>query len=349
MRALAAAGAHVTLFCYGSGEGEPPEGLEIVRVPRRLSPRSLRAGPGLGKPLADAALAQRLAAAPERFDAVIAHNGEAALTALTVRVLLRAPVVYVAHTLLGNELDAYVPAPLAGLTLRFGDLVDRGIAARSDAVIALSADAARRLSRFAGGPVEVIPPGLAPQPAPTDTEIEAACAAAEVERGGFILYTGNVDRYQDLELLEAAARLAPEVRVLIATHGAERFESDAVRCIRTSPGDARALTWGCRAAIAPRTRAGGFPVKLLNYMEAGRAIVARENVADTLVHGRSAWLLAPDALPGETAAALRNLSGDARLAARLGAEARKVLETQHDWPTLARRTLELARSVARQD
>ena len=65
VRALAAAGARVTLFCYGSGEGEPPEGLEIVRVPRRLSPRSLRAGPGLGKPLADAALAQRLRIIPK--------------------------------------------------------------------------------------------------------------------------------------------------------------------------------------------------------------------------------------------------------------------------------------------
>ncbi len=344
-RALVEAGARVTLFCYGSGDGKPAEDLEIVRVPRVLSPRSLRAGPGLGKPLADAALAQRLVAAPGRFDAVLAHNSEAALTALLVRGVLRAPVVYVAHTLLGNELDAYLPASLRVLMRRFGDAVDRGVAARSNAVIALCADAARRLGRFAGGPVELIPPGLEPRPAPTDTEIETACARAGVERDGFVLYTGNVDRYQNLAALAEAARLAPGLRVVIATHAAARFESDAIHCLQMTPEEARALTHACRVAVAPRARAGGFPVKLLNYMEAGRAIVARESIADTLVHGRSAWLLPPDAQPGELAAALQSLSSDAGLATRLGAGARETLDSRHDWPRLARRTLELAASV----
>ena len=32
-QALAAAGADVTLFCYGHGSGEEPPGLRIVRIP----------------------------------------------------------------------------------------------------------------------------------------------------------------------------------------------------------------------------------------------------------------------------------------------------------------------------
>lgn len=336
----------MTLFCYGSGEGDAEADLEIVRIPKVLSPRSLRAGPSPGKALADVALAQRLVTAAGRFDAVIAHNGEGALTALLVRGALRAPVVYVAHTLLGNELDAYAPSPMRGLARRFGDVVDRGVAARSDAVIALCADAARRLGRFANGPVEVIPPGLDPAPPPDDAEIEAACARAGVERDAFVLYTGNVDRYQDLDTLEQAARQAPELTILVATHGARRFESSAIRCLQTSPAEARALTHACRVAVSPRARAGGFPVKLLNYMEASRAIVAREGVADTLVHGRSAWLLRRDAPVGELAAALRHVSDDAGLAARLGAGARASLEQHHDWSGIARRTLELVDSLA---
>jgi glycosyltransferase involved in cell wall biosynthesis len=335
----------VTLFCYGSGEGDAAEDVEIVRIPKALSPRSLRAGPSPGKPLADVALAQRLATAPGRFDAVIAHNGEGALTALLVRGVLRAPVVYVAHTLLGNELDAYAPAPIGGLARRFGDAVDRGVAARADAVIALCADAARRLGRFAKGPVEVIPPGLDPMPPPDAAEIDAACARAGVERDAFVLYAGNVDRYQDLEALEQAARRAPELRVLLATHGSERFASSTIRCLQTSPAEARALIHACRVAVSPRARAGGFPVKLLNYMEASRAIVAREGVADTLVHGRSAWLLRRDAPAGELAAALQHVSEDAALAARLGAGARAALEKHHDGSRLARRTLELVDSL----
>lgn len=338
----------MTLFCYGNGSGEPPPDLEIVATPRRLSPRTLRAGPSPGKPLADAMLAQRLVATSGRsgsFDAVLAHNGEAALTALLVRPLLRSPVVYVAHTLLRNELDAYVPRPLAGVTRRFGDAVDRGVAARANGVIALCMDAARSLGRYAGGPVEVIPPGLDPRAAPSDEEIAAACLRAGVERDAFVLYTGNVDRYQDLDALVEAARLAPELPIVVATHGERSLPGDSVRCVRTTPDEARALTHACRVAVAPRARAGGFPVKLLNYMEAGRAIVARHGIADTLVHGRSAWLIRLEAPASELATALRMLTADADLAARLGAGARRALETRHDWPSLARRTLDFVASL----
>ena len=41
-RALAETGAHVTLFCYASGEGATPPGTRTVRAPRQLSPRALR-------------------------------------------------------------------------------------------------------------------------------------------------------------------------------------------------------------------------------------------------------------------------------------------------------------------
>jgi glycosyltransferase involved in cell wall biosynthesis len=194
--------------------------------------------------------------------------------------------------------------------------------------------------------VEVIPPGLDPAPPPADAAIEAACGRAGVDRDAFVLYTGNLDPYQDLDALAQAARQAPELRIVIATHGAERFASDAIECLETTPAEARALTHACRVAVAPRSRAGGFPVKLLNYMEASRAIVAREGISDTLVHGRSAWLLPRDAPVGELAAALQHVSGDARLAARLGAGARAALERHHHWSAIARRTLALADSLA---
>lgn len=340
-RALGAAGADVTLFCYGRGDGEDPEGLKIERIPAALSPRTLRTGPSPGKPVADLALARLLASAEGRFDAVLAHNGEAALAALLVRRKLGAPVIYVAHTLLANELDAYAPRAFGGLARGFGDIVDRGVAARVDAVIALSANGAQRLGQFAGGPVEVIPPGLDPAPAPEAGAVAAACSRAGVEPGRFVLYSGNLDRYQDLDLLAEAAERVPGIPIVIATHGTARFERSGIRCMRTGAEEARALTYGCGVAVLPRTRAGGFPVKLLNYMEAGRAIVAREGIADGLVHGRSAWLLPGDAPPAELAAAFRTLLAEPDQAAALGDAARATLEQRHAWPALARRTLDL--------
>jgi glycosyltransferase involved in cell wall biosynthesis len=99
--------------------------------------------------------------------------------------------------------------------------------------------------------------------------------------------------------------------------------------------------------VLPRRRPGGFPIKLLNYMEAARPIVAHREVAFGLEHGVSAWLLAPDAGPDALAAALRALAADPALAARLGAGARANLAARHMWPALARRTLELVAEASR--
>jgi len=105
------------------------------------------------------------------------------------------------------------------------------------------------------------------------------------------------------------------------------------------------LGFGAVAALLPRRAAGGFPVKLLNYMEAGRAIVARAAVADPLAHGRSAWLLRDDAPPRHWAEAIAALRADAPLAARLGAAARRTLEREHQPAAVAARALDLVEGV----
>lgn len=346
-----AAGAEVTLFCYGAGEGAASPDIDLVRVPRRLSPLALRSGPSAAKPLADAALAARFAAEARRrrFQVALAHNVEAALAALLARPLTGVPVVYVAHTLLGLELDAYVGRGLGGAARRLGRALDAALASRADAVLALSDAAAGRLASSARGPVALVPPGLDPRPPPAAEDVARCCARAGVEPGRFALYTGNVDRYQDLDTLAAAARLLPDLPVVVATHGARVPREPGLRCLRVRPDEARALTWACAVAVLPRRRAGGFPIKLLNYMEAGRAIVVRPALAAGLEHGASAWLLAADAGAPELAHALRQLAAEPACAARLGRGARARLESRHAWPGLAAQTLDLARKLRRQE
>jgi glycosyltransferase involved in cell wall biosynthesis len=337
----------VTLFCYGSGEGAVPDDIDVVRVPGFLSARALRAGPSAGKPVADASLAARFVATARarRFDVALAHNAEAALAALLVRPLTRVPVVYVAHTLLGNELDAYFPSGIAQLTRRFGDSLDTALAGRADGVLALCSAAATRLRADARGPLTMLPPGLDPGPPPAAESVERICFRCGVEPGHFALYTGNVDGYQDLQLLGAAARLLPGLPIVVATHGAQVTDDAVLRCVRTVPAEARALTFACAVAVLPRGRAGGFPIKLLNYMEAGRAIVARSGLVDGLEHEVSAWLVPSDAGPSELASALESLTGDPERAAKLGRGARALLELRHGWAQLAKQTLEFCEQV----
>ena len=343
-RALQAAGVRVTLVCYGRGAGAMPADLALVRAP--FAPRKLASGPSPAKPLADLALAASLLVAHRRtpFDAVLAHNSEAALASLLVRPLLQRPVAYVAHTILVHELATYAPPRFAPALRWLGARIDRHIACRADAVIALARSGERDLSQHARGPVLRIPPGLAMRLAPTPEAIAAACGRHGLEAGGYALYAGNLDGYQDLAVLAAAAReiAAP---VVVATHGV----GTAAAPLRTvhvhDAEEVRALTFGAGVTLLARCAAGGFPIKLLNYMEASRAIVARASVADTLTHEHSAWLVADDAKPAAWSAAVNALLADPARAAQLGAEARRTLEREHDPIVLARDLLALLASL----
>lgn len=340
-RSLAKAGARVTLVCYGRGEGEPPRDLALVRA--RLAPRKLLSGPSLGKPLADASLAAALVRAHRRdaFDAVLAHNAEAALAALAARPWLCRPVVYVAHTVLAHELATYAAprwsAPLSALGAR----IDGFVARRADAVVALSRAAEAELGAHARR-IARIPPALAPSPAPTADAVAEVCHRHALVPGSFALYAGNLDGYQELDLLSAAAVIA-KTPIVVATHGGGHAPAPLVTIRVRDAHEARLLTHGAAVTLLARRAAGGLPIKLLNYMEASRAIVAYASIADPLVDGESGRLLADDATTAEWAHAVDALAADPAHAARLGAAARRTLEREHDPATIAARLLALLR------
>lgn len=347
--ALRDAGAEVCVVCYGAGEGET-RGLELVRIGGALSPRGFRSGPRLAKPLADAALVRRLLRLQrERApDAVLAHNAEAALVALAARALGGAPVVYVAHTLCEEELSAYAPARLRRGIDPLGRALDRAIARRADAVVALGDFAAARLAPHARGPLAVIPPGIEPQPPPGEREIEAACARHGLPREGFALYAGNLDAYQEPELLvRVAERIAPDPLVAL-THAPPTRDPSPLRVVRVGEGEWRPLLRGAGVALATRARRGGFPIKLLNYMQAGRAIVVRAGQVDGLVHDESAWLVPERAGADEFARATRTLLRDPARREALGRAAAERARRAHAWPDLAARTLELLEHLGKE-
>jgi glycosyltransferase involved in cell wall biosynthesis len=322
MAALRAAGAAVEAFSFGAGGAR---GLDW----RKLA--------------ADRALAARLAAAQrtQGFDAVLAHNAEAALLALALRARLRLPALYVVHTLWAEEAGAWAPLPGSAL---LGAALDRALARAADGVLALTETARRALAPFARGPLVCVPPGHAPEPAPAPADVAAACARHGLAPEGYAVYAGNLDRYQELAALDAAAARGPGLPLVAVTHDARPAHFRHLRVIRAASVDeARQLTHGAAVALLPRRLAGGFPIKLLHYMAAGRSILLRERLAGALVHGESAWLLPDDAHPYAWAAALRRLAADRPLRERLGAGARRTLAAAHAWPPLAERTLALVR------
>lgn len=331
-RALDAVGAEAYLYCYGVGDGRSLPGVRPRRIAAGCSPGRMRAGFDWRKPKADGALLERLVrdARREPFDAVLAHNAEAALIALAARPLVGLPVVYVAHTLWEEELGSYLPRTATSGAGAAGFCLDALLAQSSDAVMTLSRHATAALAPFARGPLQRVPPPLRRTPVPGAEKVASICKRHGLEPGSYAVYAGNLDRYQNLALLDRAAARASRVPVVAVTHDPRGTPLHNIRkCVVGDPEDARCLIHGARLAVLPRRRAGGFPIKLLHYMEAERPILAHASVADTLEHGTSGWLLPQSAGPDLWAAAMCRLFDDHPLGWTLGAGAAQVLIKHH--------------------
>jgi glycosyltransferase involved in cell wall biosynthesis len=358
-RALTRAGFEVSLFTYGRGIGTPPADLERVASPRWLSPSSMRSGPSLAKLPADAGLLIGvLAAHRERpFDVSFAHNAEAAAVALAARAITHTPVIYVAHTIMRYELASYASGRWDRVLCKIGTRIDRFVAERVDGIIALCEDARSHLAPHAAGPFEIIPPGLDPQASPSASNVAEACARHALRPGRYTLYCGNLDGYQDLHLLADAAREVAKagdrqrLEIVVATHDASRIPReirgiDNLACTEVDAFDEmRCLIAGAQSVVLTRRRPGGFPIKLLNYMEAAKPIVAYEGVAPGFEHLRNAWLLSANAGGKELASALRALAQREDLRADLGRGARQLLEDAHPWARLAQKTRVFAEAI----
>ncbi len=267
-RALAAAGHALTLVCYGHGDGPTDPGLRVVRTPRVPGYRRLRSGPDLVKPALALALARRIAAEPA--DIVLAHHVEALAAALVARRWTRVPVVWVNHTLLAEELGSYAPA-LSEAVDHLGGWVDRGLARHADGIVTLS-DRAAAWFRATGHPrVHVLPPAIDPG---DFADVSPAETPART-----LVYAGNPDRYQDLDVIVAAMRHLPDVHLRWVSHAPSAGVGVGEWIQVSGWAAARNLLAGAAVAAVPRMRCGGVPMKLLNALALGVPTVVAEGSA----------------------------------------------------------------------
>jgi len=320
-RAFVAAGHAAHLITYAHGVGEDSSGLPLHRGTALPWATRTKAGPSLAKPLLDLLLLRtvRQVVRRERLDVIFAHNAEALLVALAARAC---PVIYHAHNTLGDELPHYFGG--ARWAAQVGRIFDRNFPKRAHGVLVPHARLAEDLiaSGCAAERVAVLAP-------PVWCE-EFTCARASAAEPT-VLYTGNLDPYQNLGLLHAAMAQVkaqiPEARLCIAT--AEPSAPGADEHWPTPDFSAlRAVLARDVVFAVPRTSWSGYPVKLLNAMAAGLPIVACAGAAHGLVHEETA-LIVPNDDAQAFGDALIRLLRDPALRARLGASARHAAETQH--------------------
>src|SRR5439155_7138630 len=246
------------------------------------------------------------------------------------------PLVYHGHSALAEELPLYFTSRrVRRLAAQLGRLLDAQVPRRADFCIAVTDELGALLRR--GG---VTPAGLACI-GPTGTPNDLGPPPRAGGDGGLVCYAGKLDGYQNLGfLLRAFARVrarVPGARLVLVTHADGRAAARLVEHARGvevihagSYDEVRARLAAAAIAVCPRAERSGFPMKLLNYMAAGKAIVASAGSAKGLQDGCTGRVV-PDDDEGAFADAIVALLGNRHERERLGRAARRAVESREAW------------------
>jgi glycosyltransferase involved in cell wall biosynthesis len=336
IRGLAMLGHTVELVTYPFGESPSIRGLTIHRAPRPPMVRDVAIGPSVAKAILDVPLfrlASRLAHAGT-FDFIHTHE-EAGWLGARLRRSIGLPHLYDMHSSLPQQLLNFGKfQSAASLLERLESYTLNG----SDGVIAICQDLADH-AKASGytGPLAMIENTLDFPVHPVSDEVLASLRARlDLGNGPVVVYTGTLEPYQGMDLLLNAATTVlqqlPATRFVIV--GGTEAQVTGLRDHATRNGVANAFRWVppvppdevprylqlADVLVTPRRRGTNTPLKIYQYLRAGRPIVATSIRAHTQVlDGTLAELVAPE--PGTLAAGLVRVLSDAPHARRLAESA----------------------------
>jgi glycosyltransferase involved in cell wall biosynthesis len=256
-----------------------------------------------------------------------------------------------------------------------GDGIDRWIARRIDGWISLTHSSDRVMRQVSHAPGAIIPPPI-PDPELAFEPLNPAEVALRyaLEPGHFFLYSGNLDAYQELDILAAAAvelagRTDSPPKIVIASHPIGQPASSPIRvehphCGKHDPLAGQAVGWtesmpgiefrvlesasemqallsAARASLVTRRARGGFPIKVVNSLAIGTPIIAFHEQEWGLTHERNSLICASDQPDVALADAIERLASDEILARRLAVGARALYLERHRPEVVAAETLSL--------
>jgi glycosyltransferase involved in cell wall biosynthesis len=346
LQALGELGRSVDLVTFPVGADIAIPGLRIFRSGNPLGFNSVPVGLSLRKVILDLpltiALERRLAR--ERYDCVHAVE-ESAFPAAILARRYRVPLLYDMQSSLAEQLTRLAPlaVPPARAAL---SAMERWLLRRSSLVVT-SAGLAERVRRTVPGtPVrEWHFPSAPADSSPADVR-RLRERLGLLRPGPVVLYSGTFESYQGLPELIAAIPLV-RARVPDATFvfvGADKanglftqgaapslIASGALRVIDRQPrAEMAAFLALADVLVSPRAYGGNLPLKIFDYLAAGRPIVATDIPTHrTVLAEDRAVLVAPrtDSIAEGIAAVL----DDPARAERLAAAARNYARTHFGW------------------
>ncbi len=339
---MAGLGHEVHVATYHLGQKDPLLSFQTHRIANVKFYDKVTPGPTYLKVMViDFLLALKILGLLRRykFDIIHAHHYEGLLATLPARVLTRIPVVFDSHTLLEGELPFYDLHLGRNLKRNVGLWLDRNMPRLAHHVIAVSESICKWYIEQAKLPpqkLSLIPNGV---------EVEHfSRAQGDGGHAGIILgFSGNSAEYQGVEhMLRALHQLSlRNDNLSLRLYSSDDFSAYDVlieklgirHLIEIIPTDFVSLPEHLAEAdilLNPRWGGDGYPLKLLNYMAAGKAIVSFRGTAHDLKHMETGWVVEkPD--PVEFANGIQYLIEHPELRQKLGQNARKYVETHFTW------------------
>jgi glycosyltransferase involved in cell wall biosynthesis len=357
IRALTDLGHEVDLVTYPFGQDVTMPGLRLHRSLRPPFVRRAKIGPSWAKVPLDALLALKAlhVALKWRFDYVHSHE-EGGGIGLALAWLKGIPHLYDMHSSLPDQLSNFEFSKSRLLRGLFSFL-ERQMVRRSASVIVICRhlqDVARAIDP--GGHVVLIENAPGADGAAAALPPAAVRAQAGIpDRAPLVLYTGTFEAYQGLDLLFSAMghviASLPEARLLLAGGHPEQVDrargeaqraglaASAVFVGERPPAEIPSYLSAADVLASPRSRGMNTPLKIYQYLRAGRPIVATNLLTHTQV-------LTPDVaeLTAPTPEAFGNgilrVLQDRAYASRLGENARHLADTSYTYEAYVARTRE---------
>ena len=355
IRALTELGHTVDLVTYPFGRDVSLPGLRVFRTPRPPFVHEVGIGPSWRKLPLDAfvALSTLRRALGGRYDAVHSHE-EGGWFGAPIAAMLGVPHLYDMHSSLPQQLENFAYSRSRLLTSVFRRL-ERFVIRRSRVVIVICP----QLEDVVRG-IDAAVPTVLIENAPGAADPGPAGAGATVrEQLGLqpdapvVLYTGTFEAYQGLDLLFASMpgvlRAVPAARLVLAGGRPDQIENARARAAALGISDA-VIFAGQRPAeeipafldaadvlVSPRSLGTNTPLKIYQYLQSGKPIVATRLLTHTQVLDDEVAFLTEPSPDGFGAGIVAALS-DPERAHLVGARARRLSDTKYSYEAYVGRT-----------
>ena len=342
-----------------------PTGQADIRVRRakvhRTAPfrpeRNARVGPSPEKFKLDFALLQLLCRVirRERIDIIHAHNYEGALVGIAAKWLTRRPLLYNAVNLMADELAGYRFIRPAWLAHALARGLDWFIPIFPNHITAVSPEL-RNWFIERGVParkVDMVPAGIEPELFDRPTP-EKFRQQHQLDGRPIVMYTGVLNAFQRIDYLlrafAVAVREKPDALLLVVSPLVSEAHEREHKKLAAELGISNSVIWIsphslqdlpsylalADVTVVPRPECPGHPVKLLNYMLAGRPIVSFAGGAKGVRHLHDAFIV-PNRDCEALGRGILTLLGNRTLARELGANAHATVLAEFDWRQICRK------------